>query len=89
MSCKDPHREPRLPSSNNPDEVDWPTPKPDDFESIARIPGKFADIAQMDGFKIEGLALKPGINGGDVLYAGTDDENFGATLRQISPLSAR
>jgi hypothetical protein len=50
--------------------------------------GKFADIAQQDGFKIEGLALKPGPNGG-VLYAGTDDENFGATLRQVSPLSIR
>ena len=51
--------------------------------------GKFADIAQQDGFKIEGLALKRNPNGMEVLYAGTDDENFGATLRQVAPFSGR
>jgi hypothetical protein len=50
--------------------------------------GKFADIAQQDGFKIEGLALKPDANGSGILYSGTDDENFGAVLRQIFPLVA-
>jgi len=48
--------------------------------------GKFADVAQQDGFKIEGLAVRVRLDGGSELYAGTDDENFGATLRQVAPV---
>jgi hypothetical protein len=44
--------------------------------------GAFADIATQDGYKIEGIAARPG-DGGAAVFAGTDDENYGATLRQV------
>jgi hypothetical protein len=45
--------------------------------------GKGGVLARQDGFKIEGLALRIGPDGSRLLYAGTDDENFGAALRQV------
>lgn len=48
--------------------------------------GHFADVAQQDGFKIEGVALRPRGDGTMEVYAGTDDENYGAVLRQVAPI---
>lgn len=39
-------------------------------------------IATLDGFKVESLALRPH-GDGEQLFAGTDDENHGGTIRQI------
>ena len=47
--------------------------------------GQFANVAQQDGFKIEGVALRPRADGTLEVYAGTDDENYGAVLRQVAP----
>jgi hypothetical protein len=47
--------------------------------------GTFADIATQDGYKIEGIAVRPG-DGAVAVFAGTDDENYGATLRQVAPI---
>jgi hypothetical protein len=47
--------------------------------------GRFADIARQDGYKIEGVAVRPGTSGEVEVFAGTDDENYGATLRQVAP----
>jgi hypothetical protein len=47
--------------------------------------GAFADIATQDGFKVEGVAVRPG-NATVEVFAGTDDENYGATLRQVVPI---
>jgi hypothetical protein len=47
--------------------------------------GAFADIATQDGYKIEGVAVRPG-DGAVAVFAGTDDENYGATLRQVAPI---
>lgn len=48
--------------------------------------GQVADIAQQDGYKIEGVAIRPLEDGTIEVYAGTDDENYGATLRRIAPI---
>jgi hypothetical protein len=48
--------------------------------------GKFGDVAIQDGFKIEGVAVRPGESGQIESYAGTDDENYGAVLRRVSPI---
>ncbi|MFN2426082.1 MAG: hypothetical protein ABR587_06505 [Candidatus Binatia bacterium] len=47
--------------------------------------GKFADVAQQDGYKIEGVAVRPE-GGAAEIYAGTDDENYGATMRKVAPI---
>jgi hypothetical protein len=47
--------------------------------------GQFADVARQDGYKIEGVAVRPGAGGSVQVFAGTDDENYGATLRQVAP----
>lgn len=39
-------------------------------------------IATLDGFKVESLALRPH-GDGEQLFAGTDNENHGGTIRQI------
>lgn len=39
-------------------------------------------IATLDGFKVESLAVRPH-GAGEQLFAGTDDENHGGTIRQI------
>ena len=48
--------------------------------------GKSANIARQDGFKIEGIAVRPVDGGPAQLFAGTDDENYGAVLRQVAPI---
>jgi hypothetical protein len=48
--------------------------------------GRFADVAIQDGYKIEGVAVRPGPDGRIQVFAGTDDENYGATLRQVAPI---
>jgi hypothetical protein len=48
--------------------------------------GQFADIAQQDGCKIEGVTVKERRDCAVEIYAGTDDENYGAALRQIAPI---
>ncbi|MFN2378216.1 MAG: hypothetical protein ABR538_16930 [Candidatus Binatia bacterium] len=48
--------------------------------------GKFANVARQDGFKIEGVAVRPVDAGALEVYAGTDDENYGAVLRQVAPV---
>jgi hypothetical protein len=47
--------------------------------------GSFAGIATQDGYKIEGVAVRPTSNGGIEIYVGTDDENYGATMRRVFP----
>jgi hypothetical protein len=41
-------------------------------------------IARQDGFKIEGLTVRE-VSGLTEIYAGTDDENYGAVLKRIVP----
>lgn len=53
------------------------------FLALARTPGV---IATQDGLKIEGVAVREEPGEGRQLYAGTDDENYGATMRQVWPL---
>lgn len=48
--------------------------------------GQFADVAQQDGYKIEGVVVRPRGDGAVEVYAGTDDENYGASLRQVAPI---
>lgn len=48
--------------------------------------GRFADVARQDGYKIEGVAVRTRADGTLEVHAGTDDENFGATLRQVAPI---
>lgn len=48
--------------------------------------GKFAEVARQDGYKIEGVAVRPVDGGPAQVFAGTDDENYGATLRQVAPI---
>ena len=43
-------------------------------------------LANVDGLKIEGVALRENSAGFVELYAGTDDENYGATLRPVWPV---
>jgi hypothetical protein len=47
--------------------------------------GKFGDVARQDGYKIEGIAVRPTTTEVEV-YAGTDDENWGADFRKVAPL---
>jgi hypothetical protein len=48
--------------------------------------GTFGDIAHLDGFKVEGVAVVEAASGTPLVYAGTDDENYGATMRQVWPI---
>jgi hypothetical protein len=48
--------------------------------------GKFANVARQDGFKIEGVAVRPVTDAPQQVFAGTDDENYGAVLRQVAPV---
>lgn len=48
--------------------------------------GKFANVARQDGYKIEGVAVRPPDGGRASVFAGTDDENYGAVLRQVAPI---
>jgi hypothetical protein len=43
-------------------------------------------LASLDGLKIEGVAVREESAGLRELYAGTDDENYGATMRPVWPL---
>ena len=42
-------------------------------------------LAMVDGLKIESVAVRENGNGVEV-FIGTDDENFGGVLRQLTPL---
>ena len=44
--------------------------------------GKPKPLAVLDGFKVEGLAIREQ-QGKIELFAGTDDENYGAVVRPI------
>jgi hypothetical protein len=48
--------------------------------------GTFGDIAWLDGFKVEGVAVVEAGSDSLLVYAGTDDENYGATLRLVWPI---
>lgn len=48
--------------------------------------GKFANVAKQDGYKIEGVAVRPADGTNAQVFAGTDDENYGAVLRQVAPI---
>lgn len=48
--------------------------------------GKFANVARQDGFKIEGVAVRPTEARQPEVYTGTDDENYAAVLRQVAPI---
>jgi hypothetical protein len=50
--------------------------------------GMFGDIAQLDGFKVEGVAVVETGSDPSSIYVGTDDENYGATLRLAWPIAA-
>ena len=41
-------------------------------------------LATVDGFKLESIASRA-VNGGIEFFVGTDDENYGGTLRLLSP----
>ena len=47
---------------------------------------EFGEVTQQDGYKIEGVAVRPGADGSVEVFAGTDDENYGAALRQVWPI---
>jgi hypothetical protein len=49
--------------------------------------GMFGTIAQGDGFKIEGITVVEQTGEPSRIYVGTDDENYGATLRQVWPMT--
>jgi hypothetical protein len=42
-------------------------------------------MAMVDGLKIESVAVRETDQGVEI-FVGTDDENFGGTIRQIPPL---
>jgi hypothetical protein len=42
-------------------------------------------IAEIDGFKVESLALRPSVNKEPEIFIGTDDENYGGTIRLLPP----
>jgi hypothetical protein len=48
--------------------------------------GRFADVARQDGYKIEGVTVRPRADAPPEIFAGTDDENYGATLRRVAPV---
>ena len=43
-------------------------------------------IAEIDGFKVESLALRPSVNKEPEIFIGTDDENYGGTIRLLPPV---
>lgn len=43
-------------------------------------------IAEIDGFKVESLALHPTQNQKPEIFIGTDDENYGGTIRLLPPV---
>jgi hypothetical protein len=43
-------------------------------------------IAEIDGFKVESLALRPSVNQEPEIFIGTDDENYGGTIRLLPPV---
>ena len=40
-------------------------------------------VGRVDGLKIESVAVRPADDGGVTVFVGTDDENYGATIRQL------
>ncbi|HEX2142754.1 MAG TPA: hypothetical protein VHK28_10875 [Candidatus Limnocylindria bacterium] len=42
-------------------------------------------LATLDGLKVESLAARQGSGSDTLLYVGTDDENYGGTLRPLPP----
>jgi hypothetical protein len=57
-----------------------------DGEPLFVQSGEFGGVAQLDGFKVEGIAVAETTPGELQIYAGTDDENYGATLRLVWPI---
>jgi hypothetical protein len=45
-------------------------------------------IAEIDGFKVESLALRPTPNQQPEIFIGTDDENYGGTIRLLPPVDS-
>ena len=45
-------------------------------------------IAEIDGFKVESLALRPSQNQKPEIFIGTDDENYGGTIRLLPPVDS-
>ena len=43
-------------------------------------------IAEIDGFKVESLALRPSQNKEPEIFIGTDDENYGGAIRLLPPI---
>jgi hypothetical protein len=43
-------------------------------------------IAEVDGFKVESLALRPSVNKEPEIFIGTDDENYGGAIRLLPPV---
>ncbi len=43
-------------------------------------------IAEIDGFKVESLALRPSQNKEPEIFIGTDDENYGGAIRLLPPV---
>jgi hypothetical protein len=50
--------------------------------AVVVVSGSPQRVATLDGFKVESLAFRP-IGDGEQLFAGTDDENHGGTIRPI------
>ena len=46
-----------------------------------------ARLATLDGFKVESLALRERSQGAVEIFVGTDDENYGGTVRRVVPAS--
>jgi hypothetical protein len=46
-------------------------------------------IAEIDGFKVESLALRPSQNQEPEIFIGTDDENYGGVIRLLPPVDIR
>ena len=46
-------------------------------------------IAEIDGFKVESLALRPRQNQEPEIFIGTDDENYGGVIRLLPPVDIR
>jgi hypothetical protein len=43
-------------------------------------------IAEIDGFKVESLALRPSVKKEPEIFIGTDDENYGGAIRLLPPV---
>ena len=52
------------------------------FDGATIVLNKPAVVGELDGFKIESVAIRPSDDGPEVFF-GTDDENYGGTLRQM------